>query len=95
MGRSVTCTFQVNVDLSNGHQVCYGAMSLKQAKGCMLSEYSYRTAKALESLNSQVYNNIKVLGAEIWPQTARGRKMMKLDFAKMDLKGNITHHAIS
>lgn len=83
MGRTITCTFQVNVNLSNGTQSVYGAMSFKQAKGCMETEKQYQNPKG-----------IQVVNAEIWPQTAKGRNQIVKDYAIMDSQGKIEHYKI-
>jgi len=89
MGRSVTCNFAVNINLSNGGKVlstqtCYGAMTFKEVKGIIAAENQYQKEKG----NS-------VVSAEIWPQTAKGRNQIKIDYALMTPDGNVTHHAIS
>lgn len=89
MGRSVTCNFAVNINLSNGGKVlstqtCYGAMTFKEVKGIIAAENQYQNEKG-----------ISVVSAEIWPQTARGQKQIKIDYALMTPDGKVTHHAIS
>lgn len=87
MGRSVTCTYQVNINYTNGNtmshlQSCMGAMNLKGVLGCLLSEQNFRKEQR---------RGVDVLNAEFWPQTAKGRKYMDgHDFAIMDLSGNVT-----
>lgn len=83
MGRSITCTYQFNVNLSNGTQMVYGAMSIKQAKGMLLSEKEYQKEKG-----------IQVVTGELWPQTARGRNTMKKDFAIMTMDGRLDHYKV-
>ena len=73
MGKSITCTFQVNVNVSNGLQYIYGAMSYKDVKGLILSENEYQKERGFHVVN-----------AEIWPQTAKGNKAIKADYAVMD-----------
>ena len=99
MGRSVTCTFAVHVNFSDGTkllatQSCYGAMNWKQVKGILLSEHDYQTGQALKNLGNPEYARKLPVNAEVWPQTAKGRNMVKGDYALVDLKGNITHHEI-
>lgn len=91
MGRSITCNFAVNVNLSNGGKVlstqtCYGAMSFKEVKGIMMAENAYQIEKG---------KGITVVSAEIWPQTAKGRKQIKLDYAIMTMDGKVEHKIIS
>jgi hypothetical protein len=89
MGRSVTCTYAVHVNLSNGKKIlstqsCYGAMNLKQARGIMLSEQNYQKEKG-----------ISVVNIEIWPQTQRGRNSMRgKDYAIMNVAGKIDYYNI-
>lgn len=98
MGRSITCNFAVHVNLSNGKkltgvQSCYGAMAFKRSgkvfdssvQGVLASEQAYHDEKK---------DGIKVVNAEVWPQTARGRKSIKKAYAVIDMAGNISHHAI-
>lgn len=99
MGHSVTCNFQVNVNLSDGTkllgiQTCYGAMTFKEVRGIMLAEQKYQVEKSLRIGNPDG-GPLMVDSAEIWPQTARGRKQIKLDYAIMNRKGEIEHKAIS
>lgn len=89
MGRSVTCTYQVNVNLSNGQklmssQTCYGAMSFKEVQGIMRAEADYQKDKG-----------VQVISAEVWPQTARGRNSMKgNDFAIMSQDGKLAYYTV-
>jgi hypothetical protein len=66
MGKSITCNFYVNINLSNGMQMTAGAMNLKQIKGLILSEKEYQKNKG---------NNI--INTEIFAQTQRGRNFLK------------------
>ena len=84
MGRSQTCNFQVNVNLSNGIQSVYGAMSLKDVKGIIASESEYQNSKG-----------ISVKNAEIWAQTKNGERYLKgFDYAQMDLNYSVTYYNI-
>lgn len=83
MGRTQTCNFQVTVNLSKGSSPIYGAMTLKDIRGLIESEREYQKAKG-----------VSVINAEIWPQTANGRKYMKKDFAIMDTTGNVDHYTV-
>lgn len=85
MGRSVTCTFSVHVATNEG-EVIYGAMSIKQARGVMLSEQQYRQEKNLSPVTC----------ARIWAQTSRGRNYLgRYDYAEMKLTGEIEKKFIS
>lgn len=92
MGRSVTCTYAVHLNLSNGQkllstQTCYGAMSLKQVRGIMLAENNY-----LKENNKGAV----VVTAEIWPQTKRGENAMRgKDYAIMNVAGKIDYYNIN
>lgn len=80
MGHSITCTFQVNVNVNDKFESIYGAMNLKQVKGVMLAEQLYQKEKGNTVIN-----------ANFWAQTARGRAYLKgYDFGLMDLSGNVT-----
>lgn len=84
MGHSVTCTFQVNVNVNNGRQYLHGAMSVKEVKGILLSNIEYER-----------HEGNRVINAEIWAQTARGRNYLHgFDYAVMDLNYKITFHNI-
>jgi len=81
MGHSITCNFQVNVNLNNGVQVIYGAMSLKDVKGLMLTEKEYQSGKGIEVKN-----------AEIWAQTKSGERYLKgYSFLLMDMNFTIKY----
>ena len=81
MGRSITCTFQVHVVLSNGTEVVYGAMSFKQVRDFIESEKEYQNPKG-----------IAVCYAKIWPQTKRGENQLEKDFAVMTHDGKTIDH---
>jgi len=84
MGRSITCNFQVTVNLSNGPSPVYGAMSYKEVKGIIESEKQFQQAKGHAVVN-----------AEIWPQTATGRKYLKgKDFAIMASDHTIDYYNV-
>lgn len=91
MGHSVTCNFWVNVNKTSGLQSCHGAMTFKQVKNIMASEQLYEVEKALRN----GVEPVMIENAEMWPQTARGRNQIKLDYAIMNRKGEIEHKAIS
>lgn len=89
MGRSVICNYQINVTLSNGKkllstQTCYGAMSYKQVEGIIRAENDYQKEKG-----------VCVAYAEIWAQTAKGRKQLKKDYAIMTPDGKVSHYWIN
>ena len=74
MGHSITCNFQVTVNLSNGSSPIYGAMTLKDIKGILLSEKEYQQTKGNAVVN-----------AEIFAQTKTGERYLKgYDFMIMD-----------
>lgn len=45
MGRSVTCNFYVEIQNESGSYPIYGAMTLKDIKGKLLSEIEYQSQK--------------------------------------------------
>ncbi len=89
MGRSVTCTYAVHINLSNGEkllasQTCYGAMNIKQVRGVMKAEADYQEKKG-----------VRVVNAEVWPQTQRGRNSMKgKDYAIMSQGGKMDYYNV-
>lgn len=91
MGRSITCNFAVHVNFSDGSKVCatqtcYGAMNFRQVVGILLAEQAYQDQKET--------NKKQVLSAEVWPQTANGRRRIKGDYAVILPNGEITHKNI-
>ena len=91
MGHSVTCTYQLLINLDNDIQVVMGAMSLKDAKVKIWSEQNWRQGQILKHLRDVNFEPVLVVNAELWPQTARGRNQCNGDFITMDLRGKITH----
>ncbi len=84
MGRSVTCTFQCTVNLSKGNSPIYGAMTLRDVKGILLSEQELRGREG-----------VQVVNIEIWAQTAKGTQYMKgHDYMIMDAWGKIDYYNI-
>lgn len=81
MGRSVTCNFQVTLKRSDGVQPIYGAMTLKDIRGIILSENDFLKKEGKS-----------VVTAEIWPQTKGGQRYMKKDFAIMHAKDFAVDH---
>ena len=66
MGRSITCTFSAHVQFEHS-EVCYGAMSLKDALWALKSEIQYR-----QDNNKSVPTSVIV-----WAQTQRGRNLLR------------------
>lgn len=96
MGKSITCTFAVHVNFTDGTKVCatqtcYGAMSFKEVMGIMRSEQAYQDQKQ----GSYYVTKKSVHSAEVWPQTARGYKAMKGDYAVIDMSGKVTHKSVA
>lgn len=85
MGHSITCTFQVTVNLSSGASPIYGAMSYKDVKGLIESEKEYQATQGKQVVN-----------AVIFPQTKAGERYMKgYDFAIMDAKHKIDYYYVT
>ena len=76
MGKSITCNMEIQVHLSN-RKVEYiaGAMSFKEA-------YKYGLSLA-ETFNGRLVN------INCWPQTSKGRNLIKSDFAIIDCVGKV------
>ena len=81
MGRSITCTYHCEVNLSNGQKPIFGAMSLKDA---------YNNSKSFaDSYGCQVVNTI------VFAQTKTGQRAMKKDFIIIDSLGNKDHYSMN
>ena len=81
MGRSVTCNFHVEIQNESGSYPMYGAMTLKDIKGKLLSEIEYQSQKGV---NTDSYKAIA------WPQTKTGERYLKgYDYLVMDRTGKV------
>jgi len=86
MGHSKTCNFSVKVYASGSTGFStYGAMSIKDIKGILLSEQDYQKSKGHS-----------VISLVIRPQTSRGRNLLKgHGYAIMDCYGKIGYYNTS
>jgi len=86
MGHSQTCNFWVEIQNSSGNYPIYGAMTLKDIKGKLLSEIDYQKEKGV---NTESYKAIA------WPQTKTGEKYLQgYDYLEMDTTGKVTRKNI-
>ena len=85
MGRSQTCNFQCTVHLKNADSYpIYGAMTLKEVKGILLSENDYQNKKGDH-----------VTSIKIFAQTKAGERYLKgYDYLTMDKYGKIHYSKI-
>jgi len=86
MGHSVTCNFHCTVNLSNSSSSpVYGAMTIKDIKGILLSEKEYQKTKGNE-----------VVKIDVFPQTKTGERYMKgKDFMIMDCNSKLDYYNVS
>lgn len=86
MGHSQTCNFHVEIQNGSGSYPIYGAMTLKDIKGKLLSEIDYQKEKGV---NTESYKAIA------WPQTKTGEKYLQgYDYMEMDKTGKVTRKNI-
>lgn len=80
MGRSVTCNYHLEIDLSKHSGLLTGAMSLKQAK-------------QIGKSYAEAYGE-QLVKITVFPQTKVGEKAMRKDFLIIDAWGNIDHYSV-
>ena len=81
MGKSITCTMRIGISLSNtNREYIAGAMSFRDA---------FKIGKSYaSSFDGEL---VKIV---CWPQTSKGRNLVKKDFAIIDCSGKVDRYNV-
>ena len=81
MGKSITCTMEIQISISNtSSEYISGAMSFKDA---------FKIGKS----NASAFNG-ELVKITCWPQTSKGRNLIRKDFAIIDCSGKVDRYNV-